>query len=59
MAYNSSKLATLPRRLGAAVAVAKLDRIARDAELVLRLSREAAANGMAGFLLYHQERCNS
>jgi DNA invertase Pin-like site-specific DNA recombinase len=38
------------RRLGAAVAVAKLDRIARDAELVLRLSREAAANGMAGFL---------
>lgn len=38
------------RRLGAAVAVAKLDRIARDAELVLRLSREAAANGMGGFL---------
>jgi DNA invertase Pin-like site-specific DNA recombinase len=38
------------RRLGAAIAVAKLDRIARDAELVLRLSREAAANGMAGFL---------
>ena len=31
------------RRLGAAVAVAKLDRIARDAELVLRLSRGAAA----------------
>jgi DNA invertase Pin-like site-specific DNA recombinase len=38
------------RRLGAAVAVAKLDRIARDAEFVLRLSREAEANGMAGFL---------
>ena len=38
------------RRRGAAVAVAKLDRIARDAELVLRLSREAAANGMGGFL---------
>lgn len=38
------------RKLGAAVIVAKLDRIARDAELVLRLSREAAANGMAGFL---------
>lgn len=38
------------RRRGAAVAVAKLDRLARDAELVLRLSREAAANGMAGFL---------
>ena len=38
------------RRRGAAVAVAKLDRIARDAEFVLRLSREAAANGMAGFL---------
>ena len=38
------------RTRGAAVAVAKLDRIARDAELVLRLSREAEANGMAGFL---------
>jgi DNA invertase Pin-like site-specific DNA recombinase len=38
------------RRRGAAVAVAKLDRIARDAEFVLRLSREAEANGMAGFL---------
>ncbi len=38
------------RRLGAVVAVAKLDRIARDAELVLRLNREAAANGMGGFL---------
>jgi DNA invertase Pin-like site-specific DNA recombinase len=36
------------RRRGAAVAVAKLDRIARDAEFVLRLSREAAASGMAG-----------
>lgn len=38
------------RRRGAAVAVAKLDRLARDAELVLRLSREAERNGMAGFL---------
>ena len=38
------------RHRGAAVAVAKLDRIARDAELVLRLSREAERNGMAGFL---------
>lgn len=38
------------RKLGAVVAVAKLDRIARDAELVLRLSREAATNGMGGFL---------
>jgi DNA invertase Pin-like site-specific DNA recombinase len=38
------------RKRGAAVAVAKLDRIARDAEFVLRLSREAAANGMGGFL---------
>ena len=38
------------RRRGAVVAVAKLDRIARDAELVLRLRREAAANGMGGFL---------
>lgn len=38
------------RNRGAVVAVAKLDRIARDAELVLRLSREAATNGMGGFL---------
>jgi DNA invertase Pin-like site-specific DNA recombinase len=38
------------RRLKAVVAVAKLDRLARDAELVLRLSREAEANGLAGFL---------
>ncbi len=38
------------RKLKAVVAVAKLDRIARDAELVLRLSREASANGMGGFL---------
>ena len=41
---------TEARKRGAVVAVAKLDRIARDAELVLRLSREAAANGMGGFL---------
>lgn len=38
------------RKLKAVVAVAKLDRIARDAELLLRLTREAAANGMGGFL---------
>lgn len=38
------------RRRKAVVAVAKLDRIARDAELVLRLSREAESNGMGGFL---------
>ena len=38
------------RKRGAVVAVAKIDRLARDAELVLRLSREAAANGMGGFL---------
>ncbi|MCT0229897.1 recombinase family protein [Synechococcus sp. CS-1324] len=38
------------RRFRAAVAVAKLDRLARDAELVLRLSREAEANGLRGFL---------
>ena len=38
------------RRRGAAVAVAKLDRIARDAELVLRLARESERNGMGGFL---------
>jgi DNA invertase Pin-like site-specific DNA recombinase len=38
------------RKRGAAIAVAKLDRVARDAELVLRLNREAEANGMRGFL---------
>jgi DNA invertase Pin-like site-specific DNA recombinase len=38
------------RKRRAVIVVAKLDRIARDAELILRLSREAEANGMAGFL---------
>lgn len=38
------------RKRGAVLAVAKLDRLARDAELVLRLSREAERNGMGGFL---------
>jgi DNA invertase Pin-like site-specific DNA recombinase len=38
------------RRRKAVIAVAKLDRLARDAELVLRLSREAATNGMGGFI---------
>jgi DNA invertase Pin-like site-specific DNA recombinase len=30
--------------------VAKLERLARDAEFVVRLSRESEANGLAGFL---------
>lgn len=37
----------------AAIADAKLDRLARDAELILRLSREAKANGIGGFLFCH------
>jgi DNA invertase Pin-like site-specific DNA recombinase len=41
---------TQARKLGAVVAVAKLDRLARDAELVLRLSREAEKNGFGGLL---------
>jgi DNA invertase Pin-like site-specific DNA recombinase len=32
------------------LAEAKLDRLARDAEFVLRLSRESEASGLAGFL---------
>lgn len=38
------------RRQKAVVILAKLDRLARDAELLLRLSREAEQNGMGGFL---------
>ncbi len=38
------------RKRKAVIAVAKLDRIARDAELLLRLTREATANGIGGFL---------
>ena len=38
------------RKRGAVVAVATLDRLARDAELVLRLSREAERNGFGGLV---------
>jgi len=38
------------RKRGAVVCVAKMDRLARDAELVLRLNREAQNNGMGRFL---------
>jgi hypothetical protein len=36
------------RKRRAVLVLAKLDRLARDAELILRLSREAESNGMAG-----------
>ncbi len=38
------------RKRGAVVAVAKLDRLSRDAELVLKLAREAERNGFGGLL---------
>ena len=38
------------RKRGAVVAVAKRDRLARDAELVLRLSREAERTGFGGLV---------
>ncbi len=38
------------RKRGAVVGVAKLDRLARDAELVLKLAREADRNGFGGLL---------
>ena len=38
------------RKRGAVVGVAKLDRLARNAELVLRLAREADRNGFGGLL---------
>ena len=45
----AAALAEARKRKGV-IAVAKLDRIARDAELLLRLTREATTNGMGGFL---------
>jgi len=38
------------RKRGAVVGVAKLDRLARDAELVLKLAREAERNGFGGLV---------
>jgi DNA invertase Pin-like site-specific DNA recombinase len=42
------------RKRGAVMGVAKLDRLARDAELVLRLAREADRNGFGGLLFADQ-----
>ncbi|WP_259726869.1 MULTISPECIES: recombinase family protein [unclassified Synechococcus] len=45
----AAALAEAPKRC-AVVTVARLDRIARDAEVVLRTHREPESNGMGGFL---------
>jgi DNA invertase Pin-like site-specific DNA recombinase len=44
---------------GAVLAVAKLDRLARDAELVLRLSREAERNRFGGLLFADLPDCDA
>lgn len=47
------------RKRRALLVVGKVDRLARDAEFVLRIDREARANGMAGILFADLPQCDT